>query len=286
MRLRFSRMDEHYLLYIDVLGFSDMVERTPERVDDLFEVVASLNVHNHQSFSAIAFSDTILVHNAVHPRDEDDRRHIVMYQCEFFQDLLHRLAGRGISLRAVLLHGPFRHYLLNGMHYFYGEALNRAYRADKSLQVTGLVMDPHCAKRSHIFATLPYGEWHYVFVTQALREWESYGAMKPLPRLMVHETDLGWYLGPEIEVLAESARLAKSHPEARVRAKHHATLALYRARYPHSLRALEEIDFRMEGVSEEFDWAKVRERMKDSYSWGSQRDLPKPGGTGRRGAGG
>jgi hypothetical protein len=56
-------MDDHYLLYIDVLGFKKLVDEAPDRVDDLFEIVASLNLHQHHDFAAIVFSDTILVYN-------------------------------------------------------------------------------------------------------------------------------------------------------------------------------------------------------------------------------
>ncbi len=277
-------MHEHYLLYIDVLGFGELVETAPKRVEDLFEIVASLNIHAHGAFAAIAFSDTILVHNVSLPSNDHDRQYVVMYQCECFKDLLHRVAGRGISLRAVLTYGPFQHYLLNGTPYFYGPALNHAYRAEKALQITGLLMDEHCRKYSNIFSSRPFDDhWHYVFVTQAIDDWEhQYGAMMPLPRIIVHDTDLGWYLGPEIETLAFSARQAREHPDPRVRAKHIATLQQYRSQYPKCFAALESNDFRMEAVSTEFDWAAVRAQMLDSYSWASIRRAPRGGRHRRR----
>jgi hypothetical protein len=277
-------MHEYYLLYIDVLGFGDLVETAPERVEDLFEIVSSLNLHKNGDFAAIAFSDTILVHNVSMPSNDHDRQCIVMYQCEFFRDLLHRVAGRGISFRAVLTYGFFQHYLLNDTPYFYGSALNRAYRADKRLQITGLVMDEHCHRYSNIFSSRPLDdEWHYVFVTQAIDEWEDvYVGMMPLPRIVVHETDLGWVLGPEIETLAFSAQQAQEHHDARVREKHSATLSQYRSRYPNCFAALESTGFKMEAVSAEFDWAAVRERMRDDYSWGSIRRPPLGGSLNRR----
>ncbi len=97
-------MEEHYLLYIDVLGFEEMVENEPHRIDDLFEIIASLNLHEHGTFSTIVFSDTVLIHNVTLPTNDHNRQYIVMYQCEFFRDLLHRVAGRSIALRSVLTH--------------------------------------------------------------------------------------------------------------------------------------------------------------------------------------
>ncbi len=273
-------MNEHYLLYIDVLGFRDLVETAPKRVEDLFEIVASLNVRKHGNFAAIAFSDTLLVHNVTLPSNDGDRRYLVMYLCEFFRDLLHRVAGRGISLRAVLTYGLFQHYQLNATPYFYGPALNHAYTIEKSLNITGLLMDEHCHRYSNVFSSRPLdNEWHYVFVTQGLDEWEDhYAAMMPLPRVIVDDTDLGWELGPEIETLAFSAHQVLGHRDARVREKHFATLQQYRNRYAKCFAVLESTGFKMEAVSAEFEWAAVRARMNDSYKWASIR-RPARGGS-------
>lgn len=276
-------MDDRYLLYVDLLGFEELVNTAPHRVKDLFEIVASLNLHKHGDFAAIVFSDTILVHNIPLPTNDRDRQYIVMYQCEFFRDLMHRVAGRSIALRAVLTYGQFEHYRLNEIPYFYGRALNHAYRCEKSLEVTGLLMDHHCQRFSNIFSCRPFdNNWYYVFVTQALDEYEdTYGAMIPLPKIIVDDTDLSWFLGPELETLAFSSQQARTNPDPKVRAKHIATLKQYRSRYPKIFAALESVDFSMEAVSTEFDWGKVRERMSEKYTWAAVQRPPLPGSFGR-----
>jgi hypothetical protein len=273
-------MRDQYLLYIDILGFEHLVETAPQKVDELYEIVESLNVHAHGSFAAITFSDTILVHNVSVPVKDQDHRYVVMYQCEFARDLMHRIAGRAIVFRAVLLYGAFQHYRLNSRPYYYGPALNLAYHTAENLQLTGLVMDDHCRGFSSIFKCRSLkGSWHYVFLTQALEEFENtYGAKIPLSRTVAVDTDLGWFLGPELEVLRFSALMAREHPDPRVRQKHQATLAQYKAQYPECFRALEGEDFRMEVVSSEFDWSKVRARMQDGYDWASVRRPPLRGG--------
>lgn len=272
-------LNDYYLLYIDVLGFGALVEESAVRVDDLFEIVASLNVHKHPSFSTIVFSDTILVHNMIQPSSDDDHHYFVMYECEFYQDLINRLTGRGVWLRGVLTHGPFQHYELNGTPYFYGPALNRAYHVDKELKLTGLVMDDHCRTHSHIFSSIPLDQgWHYVFVTQGLDKFEDlYGGRIPLPRIVVEE--LGWRLGPELEMLAGHLNQSKTHPDVQARQKHMATLRLYRSRYPKAFATLEHLEFRMEAVSDCFEWSKVRELMREDYSWASERHRPTAGGS-------
>ncbi|MGB7589989.1 MAG: hypothetical protein WBO19_01955 [Terriglobia bacterium] len=276
-------MHDFYLLYIDILGFADLVERAPGRVDDLYQIIESLNVRAHGAFATITFSDTVLIHNIWQPTTNDDHEYIVMYQCEFVQDLLHRLAGRNIYFRAVLTYGPFEHYRLNGTPYYYGPALNHAFREEKQLKITGLLMDDHCDKHNRFFSSLPFKKgWHYVFVTQALDEFEDlYGGIIPLPSFDMHATDLAWYLGPELEVLHSSLLIARGHGDEQIRQKHEATLAQYRIRYPKCFDALEKKDFMMEEVCREFDWTQIRARMKDDYKWASAKRPPLPGSSRR-----
>jgi hypothetical protein len=89
-------MTDRYLLYIDILGFSDLVAGSDPKIHDLYEVIASLNVHDHPSFRAIIFSDTILVYNVEGQDTRSDRSYLVMYLCEFAQDLQHRLTAKDI----------------------------------------------------------------------------------------------------------------------------------------------------------------------------------------------
>ena len=121
-------------------------------------------------------------------------------------------------------------------------------------------MDQHCQRYCDIFKCRKFlDEWYYTFVTQALDEFEeSYEAIVPLPRIIVDDTDLAWLLGPELETLAFCVEQARTHADPKVRAKHKATLDQYRSHYPKTFAALEPVNFKMEAVSTEFDWSKVR----------------------------
>jgi hypothetical protein len=104
---------DRYFLYIDILGFADLVLKQPERVKDLYEIVSTLNAHRHQSFGTIVFSDTILVYPKIELNaGQQTDAYLVMYLCEFAQDLLYRLANRNIWFRAILTQGKFTHYLI------------------------------------------------------------------------------------------------------------------------------------------------------------------------------
>ena len=96
-----------YLLYIDILGFADLVKNDKEKVRKLYQVINSLNVHTHKAFSTLVFSDTILVYNKDDPNSPDDHRYISMYSIEFAQDLCYSLIGQDIYFRAIIDYDEF-----------------------------------------------------------------------------------------------------------------------------------------------------------------------------------
>ena len=55
---------DRFLLYIDLLGFSELVHTKPEILPDLFRVLDKSNAYQHGDFRVIQFSDTLLVFNA------------------------------------------------------------------------------------------------------------------------------------------------------------------------------------------------------------------------------
>ena len=90
-------MKNKYLLYLDILGFSQLVEHSPKTIREIYKIIDSLNVHTHDVFHTIVFSDTILVYNKVAPGSRDDHEYLVMNSIEFAQDLLYRFIGCGLK---------------------------------------------------------------------------------------------------------------------------------------------------------------------------------------------
>jgi hypothetical protein len=117
-----NNMSAKYLLYIDMLGFSDLV-RKRGAAKMLYETINKLNVHRHDAFKTIAFSDTLLVCNINNPKTKHDREYLVMYSCEFAKDLFYRLIGRDLHFRGYLTLGEFRIDDFENLEAFYGEAL-------------------------------------------------------------------------------------------------------------------------------------------------------------------
>lgn len=274
-------MQDQYLLYIDILGFSDLARDQPDLVDDLYRRIASLNAHKHPDFATIVFSDTVLVHCPVTLRTGHGHSHVVMYMCEFAQDLMHRLAGRNIAFRSVLTFGAFEHYHLNAVPCFFGPALIRAYKAEKAIKATGLYIDNESNRFNHIFSTARLDDdWSFVFLTQHMNEWEdTWQGRVPLDDLTAIETDVLWFLGPEILHLEQIYRHAQSHSVEAVRLKYQRTWEFYTARYPQATSTLVGTDFKLEAINRTFPWDKLRERVAtENYLWASTKVMvvPKP----------
>ena len=54
---------EKTFLYIDILGFKNLVTSNTDKVESIFKIIDSLHVHKDIAFRTIVFSDTILVFN-------------------------------------------------------------------------------------------------------------------------------------------------------------------------------------------------------------------------------
>lgn len=268
-RARFHTMTDRYLLYIDILGFSELVTELSPRIHDLYEVIASLNVHRHSAFRAIVVSDTILVYNVDGGHSPEDRNYLVMFLCEFAQDLQHRLTERGIFFRAVLVRGDFTHYEINSLPCFFGPALINAYQSEKDIQAIGLFMHRSIATDSDIFKGVTFNEqYNFVFITQSFNSVEDlYGGFFPMDKTLIEGTELIYHLVPEVLYLKQLSHWATAHESEKVRQKYSNTLALFRARYPKTLKHLEATKFDLESISPGASWAKVASRFPEDYAW-------------------
>jgi hypothetical protein len=95
-------MGERFLLYIDILGFTEMTRKEPGKVARIYSILDQLNVHKHHAFKTIVFSDTVLVYNPVIPGSRQDSEYFVWYLIEFSEGLHHRLTGQDVFFRAVI----------------------------------------------------------------------------------------------------------------------------------------------------------------------------------------
>ena len=101
-------MKNKYFLYIDILGFSKMVEQDSPKVKEVFSIIDKLNVFHHECFETVFFSDTLLVFNKDYAVFEGDKNYLIMFLIEFAEDLFYRLADKNIFF---IVHLPFCHVI-------------------------------------------------------------------------------------------------------------------------------------------------------------------------------
>ena len=243
-----------YLLYIDLLGFSDIVRKDWEKAEKVFSVIDSLNVHSHNAFHVVAFSDTILVYNHTDPNDAESHNYIVWYLIEFVEDLHHRLVGQNLYFRAIILYGDFKRYKLKNVDCFYGTALIDAYERHKIIPSIGLFIDSACNHYNSYFRTAEFGNnLHFIYLTRSLESlYQDCSGIFPVEDLSI---DDGYpYLVWEIKFLCEIHKKMRIHPDPNVRTKFLTVWDFYKRRYPHILSQLEKNSFNLKLISKNHDW--------------------------------
>jgi hypothetical protein len=250
------RMPDCYLLYIDILGFSELVLKKG-RIEDLYDQIDTLNSHEHTAFKTLAFSDTILIYNT----GECGRHYLVMYLCEFAQDLFYRLVSRDLHFRAYLCKGEFIHQRREHIQSFYGEALVRSYQREREIQCCGLFIENDLLPDCDVFHTEPYDtKCHFVHLMQSLDSIRFPDVTYPIPPSLIVDTDLEWELAENIVYL----RTIHHHMHdvslpPRVRTKYAMTWQMIRNRHKTLLDTLELSKFDPNSICD-FDWTKAMDR--------------------------
>lgn len=258
-------MKNRFLLYIDVLGFSDMVYGDESRIVKLYDLVDGLNCLSHHAFNTIVFSDTVLIYNVAESTSRQDDTYYVMFCIEFFQDLLYRSAGKDYYFRSVLVNGPFEHDSPGRVERFYGEALVRAYNYEKAINSTGLFIDRYCNELNLVFPTTRFNsELNFVHVNQSLdRLQQGWLGSIPIPRGLFEDQDHGWLIARDVKILERMHWHMKNDPCPRVRAKHLMAWDLYSRRYSAVMKQLEEAAFDPNFISPGYDWASEFQRIEE-----------------------
>lgn len=256
-------MDERFLLYIDILGFSDMVAKEPRKVARVYAILNLLNVHRHQSFKTIVFSDTVLVYNIEPALTDKDREYYVWFLTEFAEDLHHKLTGQDIYFRAMLVAGDFSHYQLENVECFFGMALINAYNAEKGIPSLGLFMDSKCAEYNRFFRLAPFSqEFSFVYLSRSLEHLNEYsGGSYPVDIYGPGENTAP-FAPWQVRFLRDIHHEMRNHPSPHVRAKFLTAWDFYFKRYPEMLQALLQQNFDLNALGYQGAWALAEQTMK------------------------
>jgi hypothetical protein len=255
-------LEERFLLYIDILNFSNLVSQKGQ-VEELYDIINKLNVHSHEVFNTIIFSDTILVYNKLHGRNLSDVNYVVMYLCEFAQDLFYRLIGRDVHFRAYITCDDFAHYQMkNIQNVFYGNALIAAYQAEKKIQCMGLFMNKRVVPYSDVFRTARFNrECDFVYIMQSLQTASFEKLDYPLDPILIVDTDEIWFLAYDIHYLKTIYQHKNDHAlQPRVRQKYEKTWRMLLNNHEGIMAVLEEHNFDPKAICR-CDWSEATARV-------------------------
>ena len=260
-------MNTRYLLYIDLLGFSELVTKGSLYVRRVYKIIEGLNAHHHEAFRVIVFSDTILIYNIHDAWLERDRSYYVMFLIEFAQNLLYEFAGKKLFFRALLVAGEFEHITVGRFEKFFGRALVNAYLKEKTIKCAGLFIDQASQQHNDIFPVATFDrEVSFVFLNQSLEELHN-GTLGefPIEPGLLFQTDSQWHLAKDVYFLRDIYLQLQKHSDPGVRKKMESTWGFFYARYPKLLDALIARDFSLDVISKGFDWSQATARIKEGY---------------------
>lgn len=272
-------IDERFLLYIDILGFAEMTKREPRKVARLYAILDSLNVHRHDTFKTIVFSDTVLVYNPELATSDEERNYLVWYLIEFAEDLHHRLTGQEIYFRAVVTTGNFSHYPLKNIECFFGEALVSAYLHEKQIPSIGLFIDNECNKYNEYFRVAPFdNECNFVYLNRSLETLEqNTGGEYPFTDRSFGIEDGTPYTPWQVRFLKDVYENMRTHRSPSVRTKFLTAWDFYAKRYPGMTQGLVNKAFSLTALGPPGAWqveAKAMEKaIKSNKRMGSGTEL-------------
>jgi hypothetical protein len=130
-----SGSGNRFLLFMDILGFSNLVQTRGE--DEVMrQIEASLTAAYSWGFGVLHFSDTVLVYAQYPGANSTFWTDFVTVASRSFTQLL----AQGIAIRGALSFGPFRvtRDLRDRHEVFFGTALIDAAKEEKNLKIVGI----------------------------------------------------------------------------------------------------------------------------------------------------
>jgi len=255
-----------YLVYIDILGFSNLVKENPEKVGWLYKTINELNVHDHRAFKVIIFSDTILVYSDFSCTTPDNHQYASMFAIEFTQDLFYRIAKEDLFFRAVIDYGDFTHETLSRCEKFYGNALINCYNLEKEINCIGTFITHEAAKHQTIFPMLAFSNSLYFvyFQQNYYRFSKEYNHPDAQHWNILYQNDGAHYIARDMYLLKKVFKQARNNLNPRIREKFIQYLEYHRMKFPWPLNVWEKNGFGMNKIMPSDKWANVyREIIHD-----------------------
>ncbi|RXF69904.1 hypothetical protein [Hansschlegelia zhihuaiae] len=260
-------MSDRVFLYIDILGFKDMVVSGKD-IKGLYKNIDELNVHTDRDFRCIVFSDTIIVYGSEFWLDNINSA--VMWLAEFAQDLFYRIITSDIHFRAYITVGEFEHFEMKNLDAYYGEALIRCYEIEKTIKSTGVFLDAALSEHSDVFNLTKFDDnSYYMHIMQTLNSisfnYEDY----PIHAEHVTGPGIEGWLVYELTYLSRVFRYSNDQSlQEQVRVKHANAWKMISYRHPGLTKKLIETDFDFSHIVP-IDWTELIANMgTPEGAWG------------------
>ncbi len=253
----------NYLLYIDILGFSDIVRTDRGKIDLLYEIIDDLNAHRHPDFKTIIFSDTVLVTTNCVCKTQDDHRYATMYLIEFTQDLFYRVSKKGVFFRAVLDYGEFYYAPLKHGEKYYGEALINCYKLEKDINSIGTFITNRASKYQTIFPMERFSpDLQFVYFQQYYyRFFQDFYKTDISSWYWIDQHDYVYPIVREMITLKTIRNNSRRNACPKVRAKFLQYLDFYRKNYPWPLGIWESEGFSMNKIAPSDKWKAIYQKV-------------------------
>lgn len=233
---------EKTFLYIDILGFKNLVTSNTDKIESIFKIIDSLHVHKDIAFQTIVFSDTILVFN----KDNRYPLHFyVTYLIEYAQQLFYRLSMINVYFKGIITLKPFTYLELKNVNAYYGEALISTYQDEKELKGFGLYIDKSISNDAFIFEKIDFNEkYDYILLCQSLiKLYKKTKGKLPVSESLLTETDDYYRINEDLRFFREIDFYRKHINNDHIIEKYDYVYNKYRLLLPDFFRVFEEEGF-------------------------------------------
>jgi len=225
-------------LYIDILGFENLVKSNPHKVDQIFAIFDTLKVHRHFALQTVVFSDTILVFN----KDESlSLDYYCTYLVEYSQELFYKLSEINVYFKGILTFGEFIFSQMNNIQAYYGLALIETYKDESTLEGFGLFVNKRLSSKVIAFDKLPFTEkYEFILLCQSIKNlYSMIQGRLPMDINLLSETDTFHRIDEDLRFFREIEYLKQKHPAEKIRAKYQKVYDTYKVALPLFFEAFE-----------------------------------------------
>lgn len=214
-------------LYIDILGFGDLVKNKSNKIEKIFKVFDKLNVFKHGSLKVIIFSDTILVFNK---EDNWPTSYFITYLIEYVQELFYNLSWINVYFKGIITLGKFNYKELSNFKAYYGEALIETYEDEQRLEGFGLYINKNLSDDVVIFNKTEFNErYDYILLCQSLINLYKFtSGVLPINIKILQETDTYFRIDEDLRFLREIEVYKNNYPNEKIRIKCQKVFDIYK----------------------------------------------------------